>query len=262
MTTSSFGRCFPRPLPVLVFLLVCGLRADLRAADFLERLGLKQAASSASAAATGLSQEQVLGGLREALASGVQHAVTNLGRADGFLKDVNVRIPLPSALQSTEKALRRLGQQQLADQFITTMNRAAEQAVPEAAAVLADSVRQMSVADAKAILTSTNTAATEYFKRTSETNLFTRLLPIVKKTTGDVGVTAAYKQMVDKVSGGFGGFASSFLKPETLDLDSYVTHKALDGLFLKIADQEKLIRENPAARATDVLQKVFGSITR
>jgi hypothetical protein len=140
------------------------------------------------------------------------------------------------------------------------MNRAAEKAVPEAAAVLSDAVRQMTLADAKAILTSTNTAATDYFRRTSQTNLHARFLPIVKQATEKTGVTAAYKRMMEKTS--LGGFSASFLSKDAFDIDDYVTRKSLDGLFLKIAEQEKAIRENPAARTTELLQKVFGTVKR
>ncbi|MRR52877.1 MAG: DUF4197 domain-containing protein [Rhodocyclaceae bacterium] len=205
----------------------------------------------------------MVGGLKEALATGVKKAVSSLGKEDGFLKDAGVKIPMPENLQKVEKTLRALRQDKLADDFVTTMNRAAEQAVPEAAAVLGDSLKQMTISDAKAVLTGTNNAATQYFRRTSETNLYARFLPIVKAATEKAGVTGAYKRMTDKAGGGLGGFGglgASLLGKEAPDLDSYVTHKALDGLFLKIAEQEQRIRENPVARTTDLLQKVFGAV--
>jgi hypothetical protein len=212
---------------------------------------------------TALSQDQMVGGLKEALGKGVQQAIATLGKPDGFLNDVKVKIPMPESLQKVEKTLRALRQDKLADEFVTTMNRAAEQAVPEAAAVLGDSVKQMSIADAKSILTGTNNAATQYFRRTSETNLHTRFLPIVKAATQKAGVTGAYKRMTEKASGGLGGLGGlggGLLGKQAPDLDDYVTRKALDGLFLKIAEQEKQIRENPVARTTDLLQKVFGAV--
>jgi hypothetical protein len=219
-------------------------------------------ASTATTSLSGLSQDQMVVGLKEALGKGVQQAVASLGKTDGFLKDANVKIPMPESLQKVEKTLRMLRQDKLADEFVTTMNRAAEQAVPEAGAVLGDSVKQMSIADAKAIVTGTNNAATQYFRRTSETNLHTRLLPIVKTATEKAGVTSAYKQMTDKVGGGLGGLGASLLGKQAPDLDDYVTRKTLDGLFVKIADQEKQIRENPVARTTDLLQKVFGAAAK
>ena len=122
----------------------------------------------------------------------------------------------------------------------------------------------MTLADARAVLTGTNNAATEYFRRTGTTNLHARFLPIVKKATEQVGVTKAYKQLTGKVNLGglrsLGGFGLGAVGQDALDVDAYVTRKALDGLFVKIAEQEKLIRENPAARTTDLLRKVFGAI--
>jgi len=228
-------------------------------ADFLELLGLGKSKSTNPPAVAGiggaLTQEQMVGGLKEALAKGVEKAVSSLGKPDGFLKDAGVKIPMPESLQRVDKALRTLGQDQLADDFVASMNRAAEQAVPAAAGVLGDAVTQMTVADARGILLGTNNAATQYFRRTSETNLFTRFHPIVQKATEQTGVTRTYKSMMSKAR--FGG---SFLGQEATDLDAYVTRKALDGLFVKIAEQEKVIRENPLARTTDLLQKVFGAV--
>jgi hypothetical protein len=233
-------------------------------ADLFDRLGLGKSKStdpSADGKIGGtLTQDQMVGGLKEALANGVEKAVANLGREDGFLKDLGVKIPMPASLQKVEKTLRTLRQDKLADEFVTTMNRAAEQAVPEAAAVLGDSVKQMSIADAKSVLIGTNNAATQYFRRTSETNLHARFLPIVKAATEKAGVTGAYKRMTDKAGGGLGGLGGSLLGKQAPDLDDYVTRKTLDGLFLKIAEQEKQIRENPVARTTDLLQKVFGAV--
>ena len=227
-------------------------------ADILDLF--KPKPTTASPALAGLSQDQMVGGLKEALGKGVQQAIATLGKPDGFLKDVNVKIPMPENLQKVEKTLRALRQDKLADEFVTTINRAAEQAVPEAAAVLGDSVKQMSIADAKSILTGTNNAATQYFRRTSETNLHARFLPMVKTATEKAGVTSAYKRMTDKAGGGFGGLGGNLLGKEAPNLDDYVTRKTLDGLFLKIAEQEKQIRENPVARTTDLLQKVFGAV--
>jgi hypothetical protein len=224
--------------------------------QILEQIGLNR--GSAGTTLGSLSEEQVITALKQALAVGSQYAVTNLGRPDGFLNNPQVRIPLPQSMRNVENSLRALGQGALADQFVATMNRAAEQAVPEAVEVLGQSLQQMTIADAKNILTGPNTAATDYFRRTSSTNLYTRFLPIVKRATDQTGVTSAYKRLLDKTSvggirlGTLGGLGAD------LDIDSYITQKALDGLFFKIAEQERLIRENPAARSTEILQKVFG----
>src|SRR5688572_22689654 len=135
-----------------------------------------------------------MAGLREALRKGVDHAVTDLGREGGFLRNVEVRIPVPEKLQPVERTLRVLGQGPLVDEFQTTLNRAAERAVPEAAEVLVGSIRQMRLADAERILRGHESAATDYFRRTSETNLYERFLPIVEDATAKTGVTAAYKR--------------------------------------------------------------------
>jgi hypothetical protein len=230
------------------------------AADLLDQLGLgtkKSADQTGSPALAGLSHEEVASGLKEALSKGVQQAVASLGTEDGFLKDLKVKIPMPETLKKVDKTLRMLRQDKLADEFVTTMNRAAEKAVPEAAAVLGDSIKQMTLTDAKSILTGSTNAATKYFRRTSETNLYERFHPIVMQATEQTGVTSAYKQMMEKAS-----FAGSLLGPDAGDIDAYITHKALDGLFVKIADEEQRIRENPAARTTDLLQKVFGAFQK
>ncbi len=231
------------------------------AAGLLERLGLGRKSTNAVATArspgAGLSEQQITDGLKEALAKGVHHAVTNLGRAGGFLHDPKVRIPMPENLQRVEQTLRTLRQDKLADDFVNTLNQAAEQAVPEATVVLADAVKQMTLADAKSVLTGSNTAATAYFRRTSETNLHARFLPIVQQATSKTGVTSSYKQMRARL-----GFASAWMGDDAGDLDDYVTRKTLDGLFLKIGEEEAAIRANPAARTTELLQKVFGTATK
>jgi hypothetical protein len=220
--------------------------------DWLDQIG--------RASGVGLTQDQIVAGLKEALDKGTEHAVQSLGREGGFLGNVQVRIPLPEKLRTVERTLRTLGQDQLVNEFETAMNRAAEKAVPEAVEVLASSIRQMRLSDAERILRGPDTAATDYFRRTSETNLYERFLPIVKQATTAVGVTAAYKRMMDRVA--LGGIGEAIFGREIVDIDGYITAKALGALFLKIAEQEKLIRENPAARTTELLRKVFGAIGR
>lgn len=243
-------------------LLVVPARADL----FEQLRSLAKGTNQSSFAAGALSSGEVAAGLKEALAKGVERAVASLGRTDGFLTNLNVKIPMPEKLRTAEKTLRTLGQDRLADDFIASMNHAAEQAVPVAASVFGDAIKQMSVADAKSILSGTNNAATQFFRRTTETNLYGQFYPIVQKATDQVGVTTQYKQMMSQVgSGGFlGGLFGSKTKAvmADADLDAYVTTKALDGLFLMVAEEEKRIRENPAARTTELLQKVFGAATK
>ncbi|MEL0082850.1 MAG: DUF4197 domain-containing protein [Gammaproteobacteria bacterium] len=207
-----------------------------------------------------LSNSEITAGLKEALARGVETAINSLGQTGGFMDDSRVKIPLPGSLQLVERTARNLGQGQYADQFVATMNQAAEQAVPEAAGLLAEAIRQMSVEDAMQIVNGPDDAATQYFRRVSETQLAERFRPIIERATGQLGVTSAYKGLVSKAAPMLENSMLGGLVPqEALDVDQYVTDKALDGLFTHIALEEKRIRENPAARTTDLLKKVFSS---
>ena len=255
-----------RTLVIFAALMVAWPRtvhADL----FDDILGLGKSSTNKTGVVTlpaSLSQDQVVQGLKEALGKGVQHAVSSLGHDGGFLTNVNVKIPIPAKLHTVEKTLRLLKQDKLADEFVATMNHAAEQAVPQAAGVFADTIKGMSIEDAKTILTGTNNAATQYFRCTTETNLFVKFLPIVKQATDQAGVTSAYKRFMENAtqSSTLGSFGQSLLGPESVDLDSYVTSKSLDGLFTMVAEEEKRIRENAAARTSELLQKVFGAVTK
>jgi hypothetical protein len=203
---------------------------------------------------TTLSNSDITSGLKGALSQGVRRAVLDLGQEDGFLGNERVRIPLPGGLQKTEKTLRALGQGRKVDEFIESMNHAAEKAVPVAAEVFADSIRQMTIRDAKNILFSgQDDAATQFFRRTSEVRLRTLFRPIVEDFTAEVGVTQKYKQMM----GRYGGVGRLFGQ-DASDIDGYVTQKALDGLFLLVADEERKIRRDPIDRTTSILKKVFG----
>ena len=207
-----------------------------------------------AAATSALSNEDMVNGLKEALASGAQSAVDTLGRSGGFMQNNAVKIPLPEKLQSVGSVLEAVGQEQYVDEFVQTMNSAAESAVPEAGAILADSIRQMSVEDASGILNGPDDAATQYFRRVGEERLTSKLRPIVGDATSRAGVTSSYKNLIDQA-----GPAAAMMNADAMDLDGYVTNKALDGLFFMIAAEEKRIRENPAARSTELLQKVFGA---
>jgi hypothetical protein len=215
-----------------------------------------------------LSNDQMIQALQEALAKGLQQAVSRLGHEGGFLTNLNVKIPMPDSLKKLESAAHAIKQEKLVDDFVTTMNHAAEQAVPEAAAVFAGTLKQLTIDDAKAILTGPNDAATKYFQRATQTNLYNRFYPIVQIATQKTGVTAAYKTLTEKVSAtqGLGSFgttlSNSLLGKDSTDIDAYVTNKALDGLFKLVAEEEQRIRQSTAARTTDVLQKVFGALKR
>lgn len=201
-----------------------------------------------------VSDNEITAGLKEALGKGVKSAINSLGKTNGFLLNPRVKIPLPKSLQRLEKGLRIAGQGRSVDAFVASMNNAAEKAVPVAVDVFVDAIKQMSFNDAGQILFSgQKDAATQFFRRTSEETLRGKFRPIVEEFTEKTGVTQKYKTMIGKA-----GFAARLLGEDATDLDGYVTQKALDGLFLLIADEEQKIRENPIRRTTQLLRKVFG----
>jgi len=199
-----------------------------------------------------LSNADAVSGLKDALTQGSAVAVSKLGVENGFLGNDKVRIPLPDALKRVEGGLRLLGMQKQADELVTAMNRAAERAVPEAKALLVSAVKTMSVQDAKGILTGGDTAATEYFRKTTSSPLAAKFLPIVTKATAKVGLAEKYNKLAGK------GAQLGLVDAKQAKIENYVTQKTLDGLFLMIAEQEKAIRKDPVGSATGMAKKVFG----
>jgi hypothetical protein len=193
-------------------------------------------------------------GVKEALSKGADYAVASLGKNGGFLGNDKVKIPLPGYLQKAESALRMFGMGKQADQLVETMNHAAENAVAVAKPVLVDSIRKMSVQDAKGILTGGDDSVTQYFKRTSTEQLTAKFMPIVKKETGKLQLAEQYNQFAGKAA------SAGLVDKKDADIDSYVTHKAMDGLFLMIAEEEKKLRANPLGAGSDLLKKVFGAL--
>ena len=213
-------------------------------------------AMSARAALESITPQDAASGLREALASGAQYAVDSLGRQDGFFGNGKVKIPLPESAQKAERVLRQLGMGRQADELILTINRAAEAAMPEAKVLLVDAVRKMSLQDAKGILTGGQDSATQFFKRTSGEQIRAKFLPIVQKATAKVQLAQKYDEYAGK------GVQLGLLRKEDANLDSYVAQKALDGLFVMVAEQEAKIRQNPAQAASEIVKKVFGALQR
>lgn len=201
-----------------------------------------------------LTNKDTVGGLKQALTQGAGKAVDLLGRTDGFLGNEKVKIPLPGKLEKAADTMRKFGMGKYVDELETSMNRAAEAAVPEAKKLLVDSIKSMSVDDAKGILTGGDNAATEYFRRTTSAPLGERFKPIVQKAMAKVKLTQKY----DK----FAGKAARFglIDEENAHLDQYVTAKALDGLYLMIAEEEKSIRKDPVAAVGSLAKKVFGAL--
>ena len=201
----------------------------------------------------GLTNDDIIDGLKEALEIGTRKAVETVSQTDGYFKNPLIRIPLPENVKKVEKLLRTGGLGSQVDAFELSMNRAAEQAAPEARAIFWDAIRQMTFADARGILDGPDDAATQYFRQKTSDQLQTLFKPITHQAMSEVGVTRNYQTLDAKIQ------TIPFADQMSLDLDQYVTDKALDGLFLMLAEEEKMIRRDPAARVTDLLQKVFGA---
>jgi hypothetical protein len=202
-----------------------------------------------------LDDNTVVKGLKEALAVGTERAVTAVAKPDGYFGNPLIKILLPAKVQRAADIVGRFGYQQQVDDLVLSMNRAAEQAAPKAGAFFGDAIRQMSVEDAKGILSGGDTAATEFFEKKTRAKLLDAFRPSVAKEMDKVGTARAYQEMVGKYEA---TPLAALAGTPSLDLDSYVTNKALDGLFKVVAEEEKKIRTNPAARTTDLLRKVFG----
>lgn len=260
-----------------VALAACVLAPGLAAAaghnqfkDLLDKA--KQAAReqvNGNAQGSHLPGSDIAAGLKEALARGTTKAINSLGREGGFSDNAKVRIPLPGKLEQAGKLARELGQGAKVDAFELSLNRAAEKAVPQVADIFGNAIRKMTLQDARGILSGGDHAATDFFRRVAGDDLAARIRPIVAEATDKVGVTRKYKAFMSGSSGGALGNALGSLGAlsggshdgkagSSLDLDDYVTRKTMDGLFTEIGDEEQSIRQNPAARTTDLLRKVFG----
>ena len=211
---------------------------------------------STAADLSGFTNQQSVTGLKDALTQGAANAVATLGKQDGFLGNPKVKIPLPGPLAKGEKLMRTLGMGKQADDLVTAMNHAAEEAVPEAKTLLTDAVKKMSVQDAKGILTGGEDSATQYFRSKSETALRGKFLPIVTKTTSKVGLAQQYNEFAGKAA------STGLMKGDNTKVENYVTQKTLDGLFLMMAEEEKKIRQNPVQAGTDIAKKIFESLKR
>jgi hypothetical protein len=208
----------------------------------------------AAAGLDDITNAEAVRGLRQALTDGSLAAVAKLGVENGFFANPKVKIPLPPSLQRVERGLRTFGMRREADELVLAMNRAAEAAVPEAKQLLTDAVRKMSVQDAKGILSGGDTAATDYFKRATRTQLTQRFLPIVKNATDRVGLAQQYNSLAEQ------GAALGLVKEDEASIERYVTQKALDGLYFMIGEQEKAFRQDPVGSTSAIVRKVFGAL--
>ena len=217
-------------------------------------VGIVLSAQALAVDLNSLSNTDAVSGLKDALTQGSAVAVSKLGVENGFLGNDKVKIPLPDTLKRVESGFRLLGMQKQADELVTAMNRAAEQAVPEAKTLLVGAIKNMSVQDAKGVLTGGDTAATEYFRKTTSSQLTQKFLPIVTKVTSKVGLAEKYNSLAGQ------GAQLGLVNAKEAKIENYVSQKTLDGLFVMIAEQEKAIRTNPGGAATGMAQKVFGML--
>lgn len=242
---------------LLITALLASLSLPAAAYDWTQLLQIKDALSKSSKSSSGqsaldaLTPTEMSGALKEALTKGAEAAVSQLGKQDGFYGDKLLRIPLPDNLKKADSLMRTFGMGKQADDLILSMNRAAEAAVPEAQALLVTTVKNMTLDDAKGILTGGNEAATKYFREKTETQLDERFLPIVKNATDKVGLAKTYNK--------YAGLAARFglLKADQATIEAYVSQQALDRLYRVIGQQEQAIRANPVGYGSDLIKKVF-----
>ena len=199
-----------------------------------------------------LSDEKITSGLKEALRVGTDNAVRSTGRPDGYFGNEAIKVLMPEKLRTLEKGLRAIGYGPDVDELVLSMNRAAERAAPHAKAIFWDAILELSFEDARQIFSGGDTAATDYFRDTTTDKLVGAFTPVIEEAMDEVGVTRQYNQLVGRAR------AIPFLKSELLDINEYVVGKALDGLFYVLAEEERKIRKDPAARITELLKEVFG----
>ena len=237
----------------LIFLILFSfiiLESNLVFAQFTNILkGIEKSIGSGS----NLTENEIGKGLKEALTIGIQNAIGNVSNLDGYYKNPKIKIPLPSAVKKVEAILRGVGYGSKVDAFELSMNRAAEKAAPEAKSIFWDAIKQMSFTDARRILDGRDNEATLYLKDKTFNRLGRTFEPIVHDSMSRIGVTQQYQDLNIKLS------SVPFTKPLSFDLDQYVTEGALDGLFYMLAEEERKIREDPAARVNDLLKRVFRS---
>ncbi len=193
----------------------------------------------------------ITAGLKEALSIGAKNGVTAVSRVDGYFGNQLIKIPMPDKLQKIERVMRKAGFHKEVDAFVLSMNRAAEKAAPQALSFFTDAVKEMTIPDAVNILRGNDTAATDFLRSKTYDRIYGAFKPSVSSAMNDVGVTRSFKQMMDKAG------RIPLLKKESVDLDHFVTFKAMDGLFVVVGQEEKKIRKDPAARVTELLRTVF-----
>jgi len=248
-----------KKIMLLLALATLGCQANAYDMSDLKALKDKVTATQSGGSTSGveaLTNDEASSGLKEALMQGVSQAIGSLGITDGFFGNKEVKIPLPDSLKKIQKGMKLVGMGDQADDLVLKMNRAAEAAVPEAKELLVGSIKKMSLADAKAILTGPDDAATQYFKKTTSTEMGERFLPIVTKATEKVKLANTYNKYAE-LGSKFGA-----IEKDDANIQQYVTNKALDGLYVMIAKEEAAIRADPIGQASSLLKKVFGAVKK
>jgi len=237
---------------VLIAVFFCFFISVHAQSDLLKSV-TKAVGGNNSNAGAGLSSDEIVSGLKEALTLGTQKSASKLSAADGFFKDAVVKVLMPPQAQKVEKTLRSVGMGSIVDDAILSMNRAAEDASKSAAPIFVDAVKKMSINDALGILRGPDTAATSYLKKTTSPQLTTAFKPVIDASLAKTDATKYWKTVFDT----YNNLPTTFKKVDS-DLSSYVTQKAMAGIFYYVAQEEAKIRKDPAAQATDLLKKVFG----
>ncbi|MDH5367425.1 MAG: DUF4197 domain-containing protein [Cyclobacteriaceae bacterium] len=200
---------------------------------------------------TSLTSSQVASGLKEALTKGVTKGAANVSKPDGYLKNLNIKIPFPPEVKKVEDKLRQIGMGKQVDNFVTTLNRGAEDAAKSAKPIFVNAITAMTIQDAWGILKGADNAATEYLKRVTTSQLTAKFKPVIQTSLNKVNATKYYGDIINTYN------KIPFVEKVNPNLDDYATQKAIDGLFFMIAKEEKLIRKDPIARTTELLKKVF-----
>jgi hypothetical protein len=232
-------------------LVACGASAQMPSLDDIMK-GVGKLPKGTGSAVGAPDEKTNAAGIKEALAVGTERAVQSLARVDGYFGNAAVKILMPKSIQKVADVARMAGYQKQVDEFILSMNRAAEAAAPLASRFFGDAIRDMTLEDARGILAGGNTAATDFFSRKTRDKLYTAFKPTVSRKVDEVGATRAYKNMMGRYE------SVPLMGKQSLDLDDYVTNKSLDGLFHMVGEEERKIRTNPTARTTDLLKTVFG----
>lgn len=238
-------------LPIILVFFFCSV-VNAASWDEIKR-GVENVTRGSTSSGRGLSNDEVIRGLKEALSVGAKNAASIASKINGYYGNPRIRIPFPPDAQKVKTVVESIGMKKQVDDFVRTLNRAAEEAAKEALPIFVDAIKQMTIQDGFRILNGPNDAATQYLRQKTTTPLTKKFRPVVHRALQKVEVTKYWNPIITRYN------QVPFVAKVNPDLDAYVTEKGLQGLFYLIAKEEKKIRENPAARVTDLLRRVFGN---